>query len=36
MRASQVAVADVIGHQSLVISESALEQLEERAKDGKR
>jgi large subunit ribosomal protein L4 len=36
MRASQVAVADVIGHQSLVISESALEQLEKRAKDGKR
>ena len=36
LRASQVAVADVIGHQSLVISESALEQLEEGAKDGKR
>jgi large subunit ribosomal protein L4 len=36
MRASQVAVADVIGHQSLVTSESALEQLEKRAKDGER
>jgi large subunit ribosomal protein L4 len=36
MQASQVAVADVIGHQSLVISQAALEQLEQRAKEAKR
>ena len=36
LRASQVAVADVIGHQSLVISQAALEQVEQRAKEAKR
>jgi large subunit ribosomal protein L4 len=35
MQASQVAVADVVGHQSLVISQAALEQLEERAREAK-
>jgi large subunit ribosomal protein L4 len=36
MRASQVAVADLVGHQSLVISQPALGQVEERAKELKR
>ena len=36
MRASEVAVADVVGHQSLVISEAALGQVEERAREAKR
>jgi large subunit ribosomal protein L4 len=36
MQASQVAVADLIGHQSLVISQTALGQVEERAKEAKR
>jgi large subunit ribosomal protein L4 len=36
MRASEVAVADVVGHQSLVFSQAALEQVEERAKEAKR
>ena len=35
MRASQVAVADVVGHQSLVLSETALEQVGKRAKEAK-
>jgi large subunit ribosomal protein L4 len=35
MQASQVAVADVVGHQSLVISQAALEQLEARAREAK-
>jgi large subunit ribosomal protein L4 len=33
MRASQVAVADLIGHQSLVISQTALDQLASRASE---
>ncbi len=36
MQASEVGVADVIGHQSLVLSQTALEQVEERAKESKR
>jgi len=36
LQASQVAVADVLGHQSLVLSEAALEQVEARAKEAKR
>jgi large subunit ribosomal protein L4 len=36
MHASQVGVADVIGHQSLVISQAALGQVEDRAKELKR
>jgi large subunit ribosomal protein L4 len=36
MQAGQVAVADVVGHQSLVLSQAALGQLEERAKEAKR
>jgi len=36
LQASQVAVADVLGHQSLVVSEAALEQVEARAKEAKR
>jgi len=35
LQASQVAVADVLGHQSLVLSEAALEQVEARAKERK-
>jgi large subunit ribosomal protein L4 len=35
LQASEVGVADVIGHQSLVISQTALGQLEERAKEAK-
>jgi large subunit ribosomal protein L4 len=35
MQASQVAVADVIGHASLVISQAALGQVEERAREAK-
>jgi large subunit ribosomal protein L4 len=36
MQASEVGVADVIGHQSLVLSQAALEQVQERAKEAKR
>jgi large subunit ribosomal protein L4 len=36
MQASQVAVADIVGHASLVISENALGQVEQRAKELKR
>jgi large subunit ribosomal protein L4 len=36
MQASEVGVADVIGHQSLVLSQAALEQVRERAKEAKR
>jgi large subunit ribosomal protein L4 len=36
MQAPEVAVADVVGHASLVLSEAALGQLEERAKEIKR
>ena len=36
MQASEVGVADVIGHQSLVISETALEQVGQRAREAKR
>jgi len=36
MQASEVSVADVIGHQSLVLSQTALEQVQERAKEAKR
>jgi large subunit ribosomal protein L4 len=36
MRAADVGVGDVIGHQSLVLSEKALEQVVERAREGKR
>jgi large subunit ribosomal protein L4 len=36
MQASEVAVADVVGHQSLVLSETALGQVGERAKEIKR
>jgi len=36
MQASEVGVADVVGHQSLVLSETALGQVEERAKESKR
>jgi large subunit ribosomal protein L4 len=35
MQATEVAVADVVGHQSLVISQGALEQVEARAKEAK-
>ncbi len=35
MQASQVGVADVIGHQSLVLSQTALEQVAQRAKEAK-
>jgi large subunit ribosomal protein L4 len=35
MQASEVAVADVIGHQSLVLSQTALEQVEQRATEAK-
>jgi large subunit ribosomal protein L4 len=35
MQSSEVGVADVIGHQSLVISQTALEQLTRRASEGK-
>jgi large subunit ribosomal protein L4 len=35
MQSSEVGVADVIGHQSLVISQTALEQLTQRASEGK-
>jgi len=35
MQASEVGVADVVGHQSMVISQAALGQVEERAKEGK-
>jgi large subunit ribosomal protein L4 len=36
MQASEVGVADVIGHQSMVLSQAALGQVEERAKERKR
>jgi large subunit ribosomal protein L4 len=36
MQASEVGVADVVGHQSLVLSQAALGQVEERAKEAKR
>jgi large subunit ribosomal protein L4 len=36
MQASQVAVADIVGHASLVISKNALGQVEQRAKELKR
>jgi large subunit ribosomal protein L4 len=36
MQASEVGVADLIGHQSLVLSQPALGQVEERAKETKR
>ena len=36
MQASEVGVADVIGHQSLVLSVGALEQVQARAKEAKR
>jgi large subunit ribosomal protein L4 len=36
MQASEVGVADVVGHQSLVLSQTALEQVGERAKESKR
>ena len=36
MRASDVGVADIIGHQSLVVSQAALGQVEDRAKEAKR
>jgi large subunit ribosomal protein L4 len=36
MQASEVGVADVVGHQSLVLSQTALGQVEERAKESKR
>ena len=36
MRATEVSVADVIGHQSLVLSRAALEQVSDRAKEAKR
>jgi large subunit ribosomal protein L4 len=36
MRASDVGVADIIGHQSLVLSQAALEQVGERAREAKR
>jgi large subunit ribosomal protein L4 len=36
MQASEVGVADLIGHQSLVLSQTALEQVEQRAKEAKR
>jgi len=35
MQATEVGVADVIGHQSLVFSQAALEQVEQRAKEAK-
>jgi large subunit ribosomal protein L4 len=35
MQASQVNVADVVGHQSLVLSEAALGRVVERAKEDK-
>jgi large subunit ribosomal protein L4 len=35
MRASQVAVADIVGHASLVVSQAALEELTHRASEGK-
>jgi large subunit ribosomal protein L4 len=35
MQASEVGVADVVGHQSLVLSQTALEQVAERAKEAK-
>ena len=36
VRASEVGVADLIGHQSLVLSQAALEQVSDRAKEAKR
>jgi large subunit ribosomal protein L4 len=36
LQASEVGVADVIGHQSLVLSQAALEQVSERATEAKR
>jgi large subunit ribosomal protein L4 len=36
MQASEVSVADVVGHASLVVSQAALPQVEERAKETKR
>jgi large subunit ribosomal protein L4 len=36
MQATEVAVADVVGHASLVLSQAALGQVEERAKESKR
>ena len=36
MQASEVGVADVIGHQSLVMSQAAVEQVTDRAKEAKR
>jgi large subunit ribosomal protein L4 len=35
MQATEVGVADLIGHQSLVLSQTALEQIEQRAKEAK-
>jgi len=36
IQASQVAVADLIGHASLVVSQEALKQVEKRAAEEKR
>ena len=36
MQATEVSVADLIGHQSLVLSQAALEQVSDRAKEAKR